>query len=92
MKGSGIWFLRFAPNTARTLFALGSTDGQVNVWHIDNKTRPLASLSITGFQGRAIRGAAAATVRHTALSHDGRHLVCCCDDASIHVFHLGAHS
>ena len=64
----------------------------MNVWHIDNKTRPLASLSITGFQGRAIRGAAAATVRHTALSHDGRHLVCCCDDASIHVFHLGAHS
>lgn len=83
-SAAGIWFLRFSMDPQRRLFALGNTRGEASVWEVDRlPPKVLASVTLPG---------APPTVRHTAISRDARHLVCCCDDASVFVWTLPASS
>ena len=80
-----VYFLRFQMDPARTLLALGNTRGEVALWAVDEpQDKPLASFVLPLQYHRR----APTTIRHTALSHDMRHLVCCCDDSSVVVWQL----
>ena len=83
---SGFGRLVSINNCRRSLLALGSTRGEVALWHAHpSATRPLRTFSVLPRPGSR----EPPTVRHTALSHDRQLLVCCCDDSSVCVWSLG---
>lgn len=70
-----LWYMRFALNHARTLLAVGSRDGRIHIFDIDDpQGTPVACLA---------HPQAKSPVRHLAFSPDGKILVAVCDDSTV---------
>jgi polycomb protein EED len=69
-----LWFVRFAVDPAGKLLAVGTIDGEVDIWDIDAcKERPSQNL----------KAITKSTVRTLAFSPDGKILITCCDNAQV---------
>ena len=83
-SSSGIWFLRFNMDSERSLLALGNTRGETTVWEVDRSPpRALASFVLPHPKHKM-----PPAVRHTAVSHDKRYLVCSHDDGTVALWGL----
>lgn len=71
------WFMRFSLSFDRTMMALGTIDGRMFVWNLDNSD-PKAIVPITLSHTRA-----KAVMRQPAFSRDGNVLICGADDGTI---------
>jgi len=74
----GVWFLRFAMDIGQTTLAVGNDKGKTSVWNLDVDYAEL-ELKPTVLSHPLCK----ATIRQTALSKDGKLLICVCDDGTI---------
>jgi WD40 repeat protein len=73
--GGDLWYMRFALNPSRTLLAVGSRDGRIYLFDVDDP-KGMPAVCLTHPQAKS-------AVRQLAFSPDGRILVAVCDDSTV---------
>eukprot|EP00850_Spirogloea_muscicola_P002241 SM000008S22330 [mRNA] locus=s8:1123962:1126819:+ [translate_table: standard] len=70
-----VWFIKFSMDLACTTLAIGNREGTTYVWD----PRPASTTAPARLKNAHLRS----IIRQTAVSHDGRIIIACCEDGTL---------
>lgn len=72
-----IWFMKMCLNERLGLLALGNQIGKITIWDMTTEDAVKSKIQVLG------HGKCNSAIRHVAVSKNGRHIVCVCDNATV---------